>query len=114
MARGPVAVSGITGFVGAQVVKDLLGEGYTVHGTARNISNPERLAHITGLPGAAERFRAFSADLLTPGAFDEALVGCTGAIHCASPYAMREFPAVESRLPSLWRCGGCAPGKKRI
>lgn len=103
MSLGPVCVSGITGFIGAQIVKDLLQKGYAVHGTARSISNPDRLSHITSLPEASDHFKPFSADLLTPGSFDDALEGCTGAIHCASPYAMSKWSFVPKSADN--RCG---------
>lgn len=82
-----VCVSGITGFIGSQIVKDLLVHGYRVHGTARNISEA-RLQHISSLPGAEELFQPFEADLLKPGSFDNALAGCQFALHVASPYFM--------------------------
>lgn len=83
------------------MAKDLLEKGYTVHGTERNISDPERLAHLTNIPGAPERFKPFTADLLTPGAFDAALEGCTAAIHCASPYQLLCAPKFVLKLFSL-------------
>lgn len=109
-AKGPVAVSGVTGFIGAQVAKELLERGYVVHGTART-NNPQRLTHLTSLPQAAN-LRIFEADLLTEGSFDAALAGCVAAAHVASPYVMnvrdaqKELiePALKGTLNFLASC----------
>ncbi|PXF42666.1 Tetraketide alpha-pyrone reductase 1 [Gracilariopsis chorda] len=105
-----VAVSGITGFVGAQIAADLLARGYIVHGTLRS-NTPNRIAHLTSLevPG---RLEVFEADLLHEGSFDEALVGCTYAMHVASPYLMEAAdpqkeviePAIQGTLNFLASC----------
>lgn len=109
-AQTKVAVSGVTGFVGAQVALDLLRRGYTVHGTLRR-NTPERIAHLT-TPSTTGTLRAFEADLTEPSSFDAAVEGCTYAIHVASPYAMevadpqRELvdPAVNGTLNFLRSC----------
>lgn len=106
-----VAVSGITGFIGAHIASDLLSKGYIVHGTVRR-NTPERLAHITSHPNAAESLKVFEADLARPGSFDECTNGCKWAIHVASPYAMdakdpqKELvdPAVNGTLSFLRSC----------
>lgn len=36
----------------------------------------------------ADRLKLFKADLLAPGAFDEAVAGCDMVIHTASPYQL--------------------------
>jgi nucleoside-diphosphate-sugar epimerase len=51
---GPVCVTGATGYIASYVVKLLLERGYTVRGTTRSAA-PEKVAHLTSLPGAAER-----------------------------------------------------------
>lgn len=83
-----VAVSGVSGFIGAHVAQNLLQKGYHVHGTVRR-DTPEKIQHLnnpsTPYPGTLQ---IFEADLLIPGSFDETLKGCTYAIHVASPYVM--------------------------
>lgn len=105
-----VAVSGVTGFIGAEVAATLLQRGYTVHGTVRHDSTAN-LAHLTSLsvPG---NLRVFHADLNVPASFDDALSGCTYAVHVASPYAMEVQdpqmelvdPAVKGTLSFLRSC----------
>lgn len=108
--KGPVAVSGVSGYIGAQVAKHLLERGYTVHGTVRR-NTPEKVRHLTDLP-EGEHLVIFEADLLDEDSFDSAVVGCTGAFHVASPYtntvsdAQKELvdPAVNGTLNFLRAC----------
>lgn len=110
MSQTSVAVSGVTGFIGAQIALDLLKRGYTVHGTVRK-NTPERLAHLT-TPSTPGTLKVFEADLTKPGSFDNAVQGCTYALHVASPYVMnvadpqRDLvdPAVNGTISFLRSC----------
>ncbi len=42
-------VSGASGFIGTELVKQLLEKGYNVKGTVRDTSNKEKVAHLTEL-----------------------------------------------------------------
>lgn len=42
-------VSGASGFIGTELVKQLLEKGYNVKGTVRDTSNREKIAHLTKL-----------------------------------------------------------------
>lgn len=42
-------VSGASGFIGTELVKQLLEKGYNVKGTVRDTSNKEKVAHLTKL-----------------------------------------------------------------
>ena len=105
-----VAVSGVTGYIGAQIALDLLKKGYIVHGTVRR-NTPERVAHLTE-PNTTGELKVFEADLIKPGSFDKAVEGCMYAIHVASPFMteskdpQRELiePAVEGTLTFLESC----------
>ncbi len=84
----PVCVTGASGFVGSQVVADLLERGHAVRGTVRNPSDHERYGFLLELPGAAERLTLHCGQLLESGSFAEALEGCRWCIHTASPYLL--------------------------
>ncbi|PNW75077.1 hypothetical protein CHLRE_12g497652v5 [Chlamydomonas reinhardtii] len=95
-----VCVTGVTGFVAGSVVSRLLELGHTVHGTCRDPSRTNTVAHLLSLPGAAERLKLFKADLLSEGSYDEAVSGCDYVIHTASPYTMN-VPAAEVQAKLL-------------
>lgn len=83
----PVLVTGATGYVAGWLVKRLLAEGFTVHGTVRNPDDTNKVAHLQRIaesePGTLHLFKA---DLLTPGAYAEAMHGCEIVFHTASPF----------------------------
>lgn len=83
--KGPVVVTGASGFVGTWLVMKLLQAGYTVRATVRDPSNQKRTKPLLDLPGAAERLTLWKADLSVPGSFDEAIKGSTGVFHVATP-----------------------------
>jgi nucleoside-diphosphate-sugar epimerase len=130
--KGPICVTGASSFIGSWVVATLLQRGYTVRGTVRSLEGAagaaasgapaHRYAHLTSLPGAAERLTLHGADLLTPGAFDGAVAGCTAVIHCASPFfftpkvdAHAELirPAVEG-TSNVMRSAVAAPSVRKV
>lgn len=122
--KGPVVVTGASGFVGSWLVMKLLQAGYTVRATVRDpgelsVSSPRhcrtdttrtcdatRRVIVAGtqnfdclvvsanvgktrplldLPGAKERLSIWKADLSEEGSFDDAIKGCTGVFHVATP-----------------------------
>jgi len=84
-AGSKVCVTGASGFIASHIVKQLLEKGYVVHGTVRDASNAKKTEHLRSLPGAEERLKLFSAELLTEGAFKEPMAGCSAVFHVASP-----------------------------
>jgi nucleoside-diphosphate-sugar epimerase len=111
-AKGKVCVTGASGFLASWLVKRLLLEGYEVIGTVRDpglsillvsfvlvrfgacqysvsfhvlTGNEKKLAHLWKLEGAKERLRLVKADLMEEGSFDNAIMGCQGVFHTASP-----------------------------
>ncbi|CAE8715553.1 unnamed protein product [Polarella glacialis] len=104
----PVCVTGGTGFLGSWCVKLLLDDGYFVHATTRSA---EKAAYLKRLPGA-ERLTIFEGvELLEPGSFDAAIMGCEAVLHTASPFYMEGgseeklvLPAVEGTRNVLSTC----------
>ena len=80
-----VCVTGVSGFVGSAIARELLEHGYQVRGTAR--SPKAALQHLRSLPGV-ERLELVAADLDEAGSFDPATAGCDYVIHSASPYVL--------------------------
>lgn len=79
-----VCVTGAGGFIASWIVKLCLDRGYTVRGTVRNPDDPKN-AHLRELDGAKERLTLCRADLLDFDSLREAIAGCDGVFHTASP-----------------------------
>ncbi|KAL5223170.1 hypothetical protein ABZP36_027883 [Zizania latifolia] len=83
--KGPVVVTGASGFVGSWLVMKLLQAGYTVRATVRDPNNLGKTKPLLELPGSKKRLSIWKADLSEEGSFDEAINGCTGVFHVATP-----------------------------
>ncbi|GLT38280.1 hypothetical protein SLA2020_125380 [Shorea laevis] len=79
-----ICVTGAGGFIASWIVKLLLEKGYTVRGTVRNPDDPKN-AHLRELEGAKERLTLCRADLLDYEGLKDAINGCDGVFHTASP-----------------------------
>ncbi|CAE7756984.1 TKPR1 [Symbiodinium sp. KB8] len=99
----PVCVTGASGFLASELVKQLLERGYTVHGTVRSLKNPDKVDHLKKLKGADERLKLFEADLLKEESFKEPVKGCSCVFHTASPFYMEniEDPEKEMYAPAV-------------
>lgn len=110
-----VCVTGAGGFIASWIVKLLLDRGYTVHGTVRNLgislipfpmpsisifinlvlvdrkifdpfgADEAKYKHLMAMEGASERLVLCKADLLDLDSLREAIKGCAGVFHTASP-----------------------------
>ena len=86
-----VVVTGASGYVGGAIVSFLLAKTSVprVHATVRGDVNAPRYAALRSLDPVGLRLRVFSADLETPGAFDEPCRDCSAIIHVAAPTTIR-------------------------
>eukprot|EP00877_Chromochloris_zofingiensis_P006214 jgi/Chrzof1/1846/Cz10g23150.t1 len=66
-------VTGASGYIATELIKQLLSKGYTVRGTVRSVANKEKVSHLEklnqALPG---NLTLYEADLLKQGSFDAA------------------------------------------
>lgn len=121
VTNNPVLVTGATGYIAAEIVKQLLDAGYQVRGTTRNVESAKEQGHLTGLPGASERLELVAADLNHDEAFTPHMVDCEYVLHVASPYVLevedpqRDLvdPAVSGTL-SVLKSANVTPTVKRV
>lgn len=106
---GTVLVTGATGYIARELIRQLLAKGWTVHGTVRNVAKSESsLRARLGNP-SPESFRLFEAELMSDKGWAEATAGCTHVAHVASPIPAQApkheddliIPAREGTLRAL-------------
>lgn len=91
--KGPVLVTGGSGFIALELISQLLSKGYTVHTTVRSLQNHAKIQPLQDLRGkhGEDKLLLFEADLLQPGSFRPAMQGgCQTVYHVASPFRMAE------------------------
>ncbi|KAJ1407213.1 hypothetical protein SESBI_24536 [Sesbania bispinosa] len=94
--KGRVCITGGTGFLGSWIIKKLLEDGYSVNTTIRSDPECKRdVSFLTNLPGASQKLKFFNADLSNPESFNEAIEGCIGIFHTASPMDHEEKESEE-------------------
>ncbi|XP_057769101.1 tetraketide alpha-pyrone reductase 1 [Salvia miltiorrhiza] len=98
-----VCVTGAAGFVASWLVKRLLLSGYRVIGTVRDPDDEKKVGHLLRLEGARERLQLVRADLMEEGSFDNAILGCHGVFHLASPVLgqPKSDPKAEILQPAI-------------
>ncbi|GMP44933.1 hypothetical protein CsSME_00013655 [Camellia sinensis var. sinensis] len=80
-----VCVTGASGFIGSWLVMRLLQRGYYVRATVRDPDNTDKVKHLLDLPNATTHLSLWKADLDEDGSFDDAIQGCHGVFHVATP-----------------------------
>jgi len=82
-----VLVTGGTGYIAGELIRQLLARDWIVHTTVRNkAKSEEMLRKRLGNPGA-DRVKIFEAELMSDDGWAEAVSGCTHVAHVASPIA---------------------------
>lgn len=82
-----VLVTGGTGYIGGEVIDQLLRCGHAVRTTVRDRAKSEPRLRARW-PDAGERLEVFEADLLSDAGWADANVGCDAVAHVASPFPL--------------------------
>lgn len=109
-AKPLVCVTGATGFIASCLVSALVQRGYRVRGTVRDVRRGA--PYLQKLNFGYEDLELVEADLLNRESFVEAVKGCHGVFHTASPYVLESAsvmadivePAVKGTLNVLAAC----------
>lgn len=84
-------VTGGSGYVALELIQQLLAGGSRVNTTVRSLRNEAKVRPLRLLQQRfPDQLEIFEADLLVPGAFSEAMNGCTVVYHVASPFLLPE------------------------
>lgn len=92
---GTVLVTGGSGYIAGETIRQLLACGWTVHATVRSLSREAELRGVLG--GTAETLKFFAADLTSDAGWAEAMAGCSHVCHMASPFPA-DVPKDENEL----------------
>ena len=112
-----VVITGVSGFIGKRIAKEMLDAGYQVHGTVRSDA---KAAETKAALGDTDSLEIVSLDLLSDVGWTEALAGADYLIHSASPFPLAQpknpddliRPAVEGTRRALE--AATAAGIKRV
>jgi dihydroflavonol-4-reductase len=95
-AHAPVLVTGGTGFLGGWCVAELLRRGHEVRTTVRDVAREPAVRATLERAGvdAGDRLTVVAADLGADAGWADAVEGCGGVLHVASP-----FPSEQPKDP---------------
>jgi dihydroflavonol-4-reductase len=90
-----VLVTGGSGFLAGWCMVELLGQGYEVRTTVRDLGREAEVREAVSVGGqAGEKIAVLAADLTGDEGWEEAVAGCDYVLHVASP-----FPPVQPKDP---------------
>ena len=78
-----VLVTGGSGYIGGFIIRQLVGEGWTVRTTIRNLAREAEVRKSLGVDDSKIKF--FAAELMNDAGWAEAMAGCSHVAHIASP-----------------------------
>jgi dihydroflavonol-4-reductase len=88
-------VSGGSGYIAGYIIRQLVAEGWTVQTTIRDLGKEDSVRKLLDVDNSCLSF--FAADLTSDAGWDEAMAGCDGVVHVASPIPS-DAPSHEDEL----------------
>ncbi len=83
---GTVLVTGGSGYIAGETIRQLLAGGWTVHTTVRSLARESVVRAQLG--GSPDQLKFFAADLMSDAGWAEAMAGCSHVAHVASPFPL--------------------------
>jgi dihydroflavonol-4-reductase len=105
-----VLLTGVSGYIGLHIAKQLLNAGYCVRGSVRNKAKAKEVSEtLLAAQVDITHFTSVELDLALDDGFEDAAKGCDYVMHVASPYVIANpksedeliVPAVEGTLRVL-------------
>ena len=88
-----VLITGVTGFIASHVALQFLEAGYRVRGTVRSEAKAKWLYDLFDHKYGKGKFETtLVPDMMAEGAFDQAVIGCSGIVHLASIMTFSDKP----------------------
>jgi dihydroflavonol-4-reductase len=88
-----ILVTGASGFIGAHIMLELLNHGYRVRGSLRNLDHADHVRSVLAKHSdKTNDIEWVAANLTDAHCWHEAVKGCDGVMHVASPVALVEPP----------------------
>jgi dihydroflavonol-4-reductase len=83
---GTVLVTGGSGYIAGFIIRQMIGDGWTVHTTVRNMAREQEVRGWLKVDD--NRLKFFAADLMDDAGWAEAMAGCSHVAHVASPFPL--------------------------
>ncbi|XP_075478512.1 NADPH HC-toxin reductase 1-like [Primulina tabacum] len=93
-----VCVTGGAGYIASALIKKLLGDGYIVHATLRDLDDHSKNDILKSFYGADTRLKLFKADIYRAEEFEEAILGCQFVFHVATPLLHSDGHKYKNRV----------------
>lgn len=90
MTQQTVLVTGATGLIAKYCIRELIARGYRVRGTVRSLPKALAAVRAAGVPAGDPRLSFVEADLAYDTGWEEAVAGCQGVLHVASPFPLSQ------------------------
>jgi dihydroflavonol-4-reductase len=96
-----ILITGLSGFIARHVALAFLNKGYAVRGTARSAAKAQKTVESLAAQGADKaRISVVEADLESDKGWKEAVEGCKGVAHLASPFPLENPPDRNALTPA--------------
>ncbi|CAK3972479.1 aldehyde reductase [Lecanosticta acicola] len=115
-----ILITGINGMIASHCADQALRHGYKVRGTTRSLEKNSWMPELFDKKYGSGLFELVKVeDMQQPGAFNEAMQGCSAVMHTASivtfdPDPDKVIPATVAGIQEVLKCAANTPSVKRV